>query len=423
MSVTAVRGRWAAALLLGLVLPLLPVAASGQNVAETFRRPPASEFDPFVHVALPGNSLLLTGAGGAENSALSLADVGALTFLAERDSLRVVDAIDALGLVPRGDDLAGGGEGAGGLRLGVAVTDRLSFGLSLVGGGYGSFRLDGDAVALLRDGNADRSTFALGETRATALATGEAGVHAYYRAGRLSGPGGPEVDLGLGARVVRPLYFVRTRSLLRERGTVRVTTDSVRARLQLETYETPAGSRGGRGLLGDLLVRFAWPGERFALEAGATGVGTVELDAVERRRAEVDLATTRLDTVAEVVENLELAVVDTVAAPAAPPGRVHLAASWWPLSSLQLDTRLTATATGDFDRPPPEIELLGTWRPVASLPLRGGVRAGGRSGGGVRLGAGYESRRFVVRGSARSTGGVFSGAKGIGGRLTVGVLF
>lgn len=383
------------------------------------RRAPTSGFDPFRYVAVPRSGLAVFGQAAARNNALNLDDVGALIFLSDRDSLRVADAMDALGLVPAGVGLEGAGEGSGGVHLGWRARPRLTVGLSARAHAYGAFQLDDDAVALLRDGNGARSEFSLGRTRGTLLGVVEVGVHGVLRVRRREAAG-PVVDVGAGLRHVSPAYLVRTRTLLENGGVVRITGDSVRASVLLETGETPDAFPGGSGVLADGLIRAVWPEDRFALEAMLLNVGGVSVEGVERRRLSLELATTRLDTVVETVDALALEVRDTTSVSADPPAVLALTVSTSRLPGFQLDARLTAPLAGEFERPPPEMELLGTLRPFRWLPVWAGVGVGGHRGVGYTAGAGVEKRRFFVRTSFSTFGGFLGSARGLAGRLAIG---
>lgn len=396
-------------------------AGAGADLPDLYRRTPMVGGDPFARLTVGRPSLGLGARAAGGNSALDLNDLGAILFLAERDSLRAGDALDALGLVPAGEGLTGYGDAGSGLTLGLPVTRRLTVGAGLGGRGYGSFRVDDDAVALLRDGNNARSEFRLGETRADGLLTGEAGLHAVLRPAG-AGPWGSTVAVGAGIRYVQPLYYARAASLLEGESEVVVAPDSVRARVSVAADRTPSvGGRGG-GLLADATARLAWPGRGVAVEAAVHDLGRVSVDGLVRRSEEVDLATTRLDSVVDAVESLSFPVRDTLDGTVTPPARLSLTASLWSRLPVQLDGRLLVPVGGDFDRPPPIGELVSTWR-HGNLPVRAGLRVGGRSGLGARLGLGWEGRRFYVRGSAVSGGGLGGGARGLGARLGAGVWF
>ena len=396
-------------------------AASAQSPDARYRRSPLIGGDPFALLTEPRRSLSLASRVSGGNSALDLDDVAAILFLAERDSLRPVDALDAVGLVPRGDGLTGYGDGGARLRMGLPVAERWTVGVGLQGRAYGSFRLDDDAVALLRDGNAVRQEFSLGRTRGDALLTGELGVHAVWRPEGVRGPGGSRLLVGAGLRYVEPLYYGRVVSVLEDRGAILLSPDSVRARVSVASATTPRVGPQGSGVLGDLLACLEWPDRDLAVEASLRDVGRIELDGLVRRREDVDVATTRLDTVADMLESLSFAVRDTVPGGVSPPMSVAVTVSSWSLLPVQLDGRVLVSLGGGFDRPPPAVELLSTWRPRASLPVRAGVRLGGRSGPGIRLGLGWEADRLFVRASAVTHGGLAGRARGLAATFGVGL--
>lgn len=416
-----------AAALLGM-LAAGPPAVRGQTAesepgaAGLYRRTPMVGGDPFAGMLTGRPSLALRARAAGGNSALDLNELGALLFLAERDSLRPGDALDALGLVPSGQGLAGYGDGDVGVRAASPVGRRWSVGLSAEAAGYGSFRVDDDAVALLRDGNAARSEFAVGESRGDGLLAAEVGLHGLLRPDGLRGPGGARLALGAGVRLVRPLYYVRFLSLLEDRGRVLVSGDSVRARVSMATDRTPSMGATGAGWLADVMVRMEWAERGAAVEVSVRDLGRVTADGLVRRREDVDLTTTRLDTVVDVVESLSFPVRDTVSASVSPPALVGVTASVWKGLPVQLDGRLLVPVGGDFDRPPPAGEVVSTWR-LGRLPLRAGVRVGGRSGAGARLGLGWETRSFFVRGSAVTSGGVGAGALGLAASVEAGLWF
>lgn len=422
----------AAGLLLGVGVAAQSVAArpaaaqQGEDgsVEDLYRRTPLIGGDPFAALTVGRRSVSLSTRATGENNSLGLNDLGAILLLAERDSLRPTDALDALGLVPRGDGLTGYGTGEVRLRLGLPVGRRVTVGVGLQGRGYGSFRIDDDAVALLRDGNATRSEFTLGRTRGDGLVTAEAGVHAVWGAAHSDDRSSPRLILGAGVRYVEPLFYGRALSVLEDVDPILVSGDSVRAHITLATARSPSvGSTHGSGWLGDLMARLEWPSPGVAFEAMLQDLGWVSLDRLVLRSQEVDLATTRLDDVVDVVDSLSLTVRDTVTADVSPPALVGFTASVWSWAPVQFDGRLLVPVGGDFDRPPPIAELLATWRPLRRLPLRSGVRLGGRGGVGVRLGLGWEAARFYVRGSAVSTGGFAGGARGVAAGLDVGLWF
>ena len=419
----AVRG-----CLLGAAAALTVLCASApaaaQQTADLYRRAPLLGDDAFAGLVEGRGSLQFGADASAGNNALDLDRLGAVLFLAERDSLRDADALDALSLVPRGVGLTGHGNAGARFRIGVPLASGLTVGVGASGRGYGSFRVDDDAVALLRDGNGSRSEFPLGETRGDGLLTAEVGVHGVWHPLAAPGESGRDVRLALGAGVrhVQPLFFARVRSELENRTRIVVTADSIRARVSVATEHTPSVARRGGGYLTDLMARLAVPGSGVALEVGVRGLGDVTVEGVERRLEEVDLSTTRLDSVVDVVESLSLDVRDTVNATVTPPALVDVTASLWSGIPFQLDGRVVLPAGGDVGDRPPAGEVLTTWR-LGAVPVRAGARFGGRAGVGGRFGLGLETGSFFLRGSAVTSGGFGGTARGLAARMDVGVWF
>ena len=149
----------------------VPQESQAARVEQGYRRTPQFRVDPFRHMFIPHWGFVFSVGATAENNAININDLGALMFLNDRDSLLVVDIFDALGLVPVGTGLGGSGEAEGGFYLGGPIGSRLHIGISLQGRGYGGFRVDDNAVALLRD---PERRAAMSE-RAAAWATGSLG--------------------------------------------------------------------------------------------------------------------------------------------------------------------------------------------------------------------------------------------------------
>ena len=412
---------------LGLALGAAAPAAPAQETADLYRRTPHTGDDPFAGLVQGRPSLRMTSRASGGNNTLDMEGMGAILFLSERDSLRATDALDALGLVPRGEGIRGDAAAGARFRIGVPVTGGLTLGLGVQSRAYGTFQVDDDAVALLRDGNGARSDFRLGETRGDGLLTAEIGAHGVWRPSGSSGPGasrgdGPRLAIGAGVRYARPLYYARARSLLEDEGHVHVSGDSVRARISVATDRTPSLGYEGRGILVDAMTRLEWPETGVALEASVRDLGAVRVPRLERRREDLDLSITRLDSVIDAVESLSFDVRDTVSATVSPPAIVGMTASVWSWRPLQLDGRLRVPVNGDFGRTPPSGEVMSTLR-LGNVPLRAGIRLGGRQGVGGRFGIGLETRSLFVRGSAFSSGGMGARARGLGARLDVGFWF
>ena len=406
----------------------VPEEAPAARLGAALRRTPSFRIDPFRHIYIPHWGFVLSVGARAENNTLNLADIGAFMVLDERDEVLIGDIIDAFGLVPRGAGIGGQGESESGFYLGGPVGGRFRVGLSLQGRGYGAFRLDDDAVALLRDGNAGRTEFSLGETRGSALGTIEGGLHAIARFGPLGTIDGVHVTAGGGLRYVRPAVYARGRSLIANGGRIAVSGDSVNANLDVETAVSQLDGPGdlfesrGSGVAVDFLVRAEWPTNGIAVEAMVANLGTVTVERVERRRLTVDIATTSLDTVVDVLDTLDLQIQDTAAVDVTLPRLVRVAASAWANRILQLDLAATMPITGEFASPL-SVDVGTTWRLVNAIPLRLGLVLGGHQGVGYNAGFAVEGRSFLFRVAGESLGGLFREATGAGGRFELGVFF
>lgn len=422
----------AALLLLGApgVLPgqAVPEGSQAARLPVAWRRSPTFRIDPFRHLALPHWGYVVSVGGRAENNTLTLADLGAFIVLGNDDEILVGDVIDALGLVPPGGGVGGSGESESGLYVGGPFGSRVRIGFTAQTRGYGGFSVDDDAVALFRDGNAARTEFTLGESRAAALGTIEGGLHTLVRFGPLGGMDGVHLLLGAGARYLRPVAYVSGRSVIAGGGRVVVSGDSLVANLDVEAGVTPIETFGdlfdvgGTGLAADFLVRAEWPTSGLAVEALIANLGGVTVDRFERRTLRVDVATTSLDSLLDVLDTLDMAVRDTVSRSVDLPRIVRFSASAWANRILQLDLAATLPASGEF-RAPLAVDLGTTWRLVPTLPLRLGLVLGGHQGLGYSAGFGVETRRFLLRVAGESLGGLFRNARGAGGRFELGVLF
>lgn len=175
--------------------------------------------------------------------------------------------------------------------------------------------------------------------------------------------------------------------------------------------------------MGDALVRAAWPAAKLAVEASLTGLGTIRVDGALERSERVEVSTTRLDSVVDVVEALSFDVRDTLETDVSPPAELLLTVSTWRIPLVQVDARFAAPVGGDFHRPPPTVELLSTVRPARSWPLRAGLRLEGHGNVGYRLGTGWEGSRFFGRVTASSEGGLFGGARGVSADVAFGLSF
>src|SRR5712692_6770696 len=226
----------------GLFAQAVPEGSQATRVDPGYRRTPSFRNDPFRHVTIPHWGLVFDVGATAANNTLELADVGALLFLNDSSKnpggLLPGDAIDVLGLIPKGSGLQGSAQGEGGAYLGGPFGHHFALGLSVRGSGYGSFQLDDNVVSLLRDGNGSRQDFSLGNTKGIGLATAEGGAHAMLRFGALGSVDGVHLSLGFGGRYIRPVVFASTRSTVANGGTIRVTGDTIKADIALEQLLT-----------------------------------------------------------------------------------------------------------------------------------------------------------------------------------------
>jgi len=408
----------------------VPEGSQAGRVDLGYRRTPTLRLDPFRYLTIPHWGFVMSfGARGA-NTALNLSDVGALLKIDSDDEILVGDAIDVLGLIPRGRGLAFSAQGEGGLYLGGPLPGGLAIGFSVQGRGFGAAEFDDDAVALLRDGNGARQEFSLGNSRGSGLVTADYGGHLLLRMGPVYSVDGPRITLGAGARIVRPIAFASGRSLLDNGGRVLVSGDSIVANIQIESMYTPIdvfdpgtafGDRGS-GLAADFLVRFEWPTNGIALEAMVANLGSVTIERVERRTLNLSVATTLLDSVINVLDTASLVIQDTLDLDITLPRVVRFSASAWANAILQVDLAATLPTGGDFPAPL-AVDIGTTWRFIRSFPLRAGVILGDNQGVGFSGGFAIESRVLFLQASGQSLGGLFKHATGVGGRFELGFFF
>jgi hypothetical protein len=342
--------------------------------------------------------------------------------------------IDALTLIPQGQGLLGTGQAEAGAYLGLSLGSRFMLGISASGRGYGSFTVDDNGVALLRDGNGARQDFTLGQSHVSFVSTGELGAHTVIRAGSSRSM---QLAFGFGLRLVRPALYFDARSLLENGGTFRATGDSLSANLAFEILSTVEGDDvfgdltdrvkgsidGSSGLLADLLVRAEWPSSGVAIEAMLVNVGTaINFTQVARRIDSLDVQTTSLDSLRESFDDLDFDVRDSVEASVILPRIARAAASVWANNILQLDFAATGSLGGDVDIPF-AFDIGSTLRLVRHIPLRAGIVLGGRQNLGYSGGIGIESRNFLLQISGQSLGGFMKSATGVGGRLDFGFFF
>lgn len=407
----------------------VPEKSQAARVEPAYRRTPTFRIDPFRHAMIPHWGFVFSGGAAAENNTLNLADIGALIYLSDRDSLLAGDALDVLNLVPRGRGFAGSALGEGGFYLGGPFGGHFSIGLSAQGRGYGTFLLDEKFVSLARDGNLSRDTFGLGDTKAAALASAEGGAHAVLRFGPLGSEDGVNLSIGAGARYIRPAAFARFRSTLADGGVIRVTDDSIIANLEVELAHTPdidsTLNHGSASIAGDFLLRLSWPTSGFAVEAMVANLGKVTVHRVATEKRRLRVRTNNLQEVLDSLDNFtsdSLAVKDTVDLEVKLPRIVRFTASAWANRILQVDLSATLPTSGDFESPL-AVDVNTTWRFIRTLPLRVGAVLGGHQGIGFTGGLAVEGRNLFLQIMGQSLGGLFRNATGAGGRFELGFFF
>ncbi len=407
----------------------VPENSQAARVQPAYRRTPTFRLDPFRHAMIPHWGFVFSGGGAGENNTLNFADVGALKYLSDRDSLLAGDVLDVLSLVPKGRGFAGGASAEGGFYLGGPFGSHFSIGLSAQGRGYGTFLLDEEFVSLARDGNASGQSFSLGDTKAAALGSAEAGAHAVLRFGPLGSEDGVHLSVGAGARYIKPIAFARFRSTLADGGVIRVTEDSIVANLEVELAHTPdidsTFNNGPASIAGDFLIRLSWPTSGFALEAMIANLGTVTVHRVETERRRLTVRTVNLQEVLDSLDNFtndSLAVNDTVDLEVRLPRIVRFTASAWANRILQVDVSTTLPASGDLESPL-AVDVNTTWRFIRTMPLRVGAVLGGHQGIGFTGGLAIEGRNLFLQIMGQSLGGLFRNATGAGGRFELGLFF
>ena len=416
----------------------VPEGSQARRVDPGYRRTPSLRIDPFRHVMIPHFGLVISGGALAENNAFNLADIGSIRKLSDADSLTLGDAFDALGLIPGGAGWSGLVQGEAGLYLGGALGSHLGIGVSAATRGYGVFEIDDNAVALLRDGNQDTTMFSLGNSRASTLVTGEFGVHAVVRLDALGSSNGVSLTLGAGVRILRPIAYVDGRSTIQDGGTISITDTLVTARIGIQglNQNTPGTVseffNRRSGMAADFLVRLEWPTNGFAFEVMAANIGTVDVEGVERRDANIDVTEATLGGVVDVLtfkdsvtgqDTLSFSVRDTLpVVNVTLPKVIRVSTSAWANRILQIDLAATAPVTGDFDTPL-IIDVGTTWRLLRIFPIRVGLVVGGPQGIGYTGGIAIEGRRFYFQAAGATLGGLFRNATGSGGRFDLGLFF
>jgi len=424
-----------------------------------YRRSPHLGLDPFRYALVPHWGLVIGAGGSGVNNSFNASDVGALKLIKDRDTVRAVDGMDALGLVPTGKGLLGFVQGGGTVHLGGPFGRHFALGFTGEGHAYSSFHLDDNTVALLRDGNGARQDFSLGVSRGAALATAEGGVHAVLRFGATDDDDpGLRVIAGIGARYLKPLAFGRGGPVSADGGTIRLTGDSIAINTQVEsefTYQAKDAQSAltevkGSGMAMDYLLRFELPRPGLAFEVSLSNVGSVKVQGVERGRANIsgvraaslkelrDILMYRDSTITprqlpdtgsvttykwKLKPQYDFQVRDTTEVTVTLPRVLRLAASAWVLPMLQFDASYTAAVSGDFTAPA-IVEAGATLRLLRGFPLRVGiVRAGGDYGNGFTAGFGIETRGLYLDVSGAFIGSAPKTATGGGGRVEFGFFF
>jgi hypothetical protein len=401
----------------------VPDDSQAAQIVQAFRRTPQLRIDPFRHMLVPRWGVVVSGGAIAANNALNVSDIGALIELNDNDAFLISDLLNTVGLVPAGNAAIGDGQGEGGVYVGGPFGRSVSLGLTLQARGYGSFRMDEDAVAMLRDGNATQQSFDVGETRGAGLATGEIGGHAVVRLGPIGSQDGARVSFGFGGRYIEPIAYGREITVLRDGTPIYVGADSVGAAMDLDVEHTPDPSLGsGSGFAGDFLARVEWPTSGLYFEVLAANLGKVTVEGVERRLLSLSLASTDLGEIGDSLDAAEFAIQDTSEVKLSLPRTLRLSAGAWANSYLQLDASLSIPAGGDLDLPL-TADLWSTWRLAPILPVRLGLALGGTYGIGYTAGVGVETQTVYVQALGGSFGGFFRGAKGFAGRFEFGVYF
>jgi hypothetical protein len=401
----------------------VPDASQAARVEPEFRRTPQLRVDPFRHVLIPRWGVVLSGGAIAGNNALNLSDIGAVIELSDNDTYLISDLLNTVGLVPAGNAAIGDGQGEGGLYVGGPFGKHVSFGFTAQGRAYGSFRVDEDAVAMLRDGNATQQAFNVGQTEGAGLGTAEFGGHAVVRLGPIGSQDGARLSLGFGGRYIEPIAYGREVTVLRDSTPLYVGGDSVGAALDLQVEHTPDPKLGsGSGFAADFMARVEWPTSGIYFEVLAANIGKVTVEAAERRMLSFSVASTDLAEIADSLDTADFEVQDTTAVKVSLPRTLRFSAGAWANRYLQLDASASVPVGGDFDLPL-AVDLWSTWRFTPILPLRLGLALGGSHGIGYTAGLGLELRNVSLQALGGSFGGLFKNATGFAGRFELGVFF
>jgi hypothetical protein len=410
-----------------LAAQTVPDSSPAAKVQAAYRRTPSFRVDPFRQAMIPHWGFVFSAGALGDNNALRVADARALIYLADKDSLGVGDMLNTLGLIPDGKGLKGSGLAEGGFALGGPFGSHVNLALSVQGRGYGGFQLDDNFIALVRDGNGARQSFSVGSSKGAGLVTAEAGAHAVLRFGPLGSEDGVNLNIGVGARLIRPVVFALGLSTV-DNGGVTVTDSSVSANVGVAAWYTEhpdsTFKNGKTSLAGDFLVRLTWPTQGFALEAMVANLGNVTIHDVTSEAYSYRVNTTNLAEVKDSLDSLKArSVKNTGLDPKVTlPRIVRFTASAWANRILQLDVSATMPVHGDFEAPL-SVDLGTTWRFVRTIPLRAGIVLGGDQGLGFTGGLAIEGRNMYWQFMGESLGGLFGRATGVGGRFELGVFF
>ncbi len=425
----------AATLLVGgdVLAQAVPEGSQAADVPMAYRRTPQLRVDPFRHVMIPHWGLVISGGGLAGNNTVSIADARALVYLDENDEVLTGDILDVLSQIPDGQGLHVDAEAEGGVYLGGPFGRHFSLGVSYKGRSYAFGKVDDAAVQLLRDGNAAQQDFDLGTSRGIAVATQELGAHAVVRLGPIASEDGVLLTLGLGARLLKPIFYYGGSTDLQSR--LRVTGDSVVADVSVEALGSTDPDLSvdlGSDVVGDFMIRLEWPTSGIALEAMFANLGNVTVDNLELQTWSFGVTSTDLNQVLDsldvdptddVFEMKGFEVQDTVSREVKLPRLIRFAVSGWANRILQLDMSARLATSGEFFEYPFEAELGTTWRFIPKLPLRAGVIVGGRQNLGFSAGLGLETRNLFLALAARTIGGFLDQGTGAAGRLELGFFF
>lgn len=402
----------------------VPENSQAARVDRAYRRTPQLRVDPFRHTMNPRWGFVFTAGAFGSNNALSAADIRALIFLENQDSLLISDILNAIGLIPLGKDALLDAQAEAGIYLGGPLGRRLSLGLTYQGRGYGSFVVDREVVSLLLEGNAAQQQFSVGDTKAGGLATQEIGAHAMVHLGPLGSADGAHLSIGMGGRYLLPIAYAEERSLLAD-AQVLVSGQQVSANVDIQAAHTPSVQFAGRGsgIAADFLLRLAWPTSGVYFEGLVGNLGKVTVDQVERRRLTFNVNSTDIQEIADSVDAVDFAVQDTVDGVSVTlPRFVRFSGGAWANRILQLDISATVPLGGEFEIPL-AVDLWSTWRLTRVVPLRLGLVLGGSTGIGYTAGIGVETGNLLFQVMGGSFGGLFEDAKGLAGRFELGVFF